>query len=211
MYTIIVTILIFLILLLLFIGAKLTMLFMRKAMSKKVSLGRAFVYFISFSFLALFGDFVLSNLVFNYYCSDKELVGQHIYERVALPDEILLPSPKNNKERSKVDVTLLIDNKNELIDIKKFGELYEYQSYKRSPLFPVGPIYKFEAIVTRKADGKLLGKAVSLTNQNGWISELDLFWLNTGNSCPKYKDKWGDNIINSHHSTLIDNIFYRKQ
>ena len=167
--------------------------------------------FIGCLYLVSCGDYHVSNIVFNHYCSDKEFVGQHIYERVALPNEMLLPPPKNNQERAKVDVTLLINNKNELIDSKKFGDLYEYQSYKRSPLFLVGPIYKFEAIVTRKADGKLLGKAVSLTNKKGWLHELDLFWVNTGAKCPKYKDKWGSNMVNSDHSTLIDNIFYRKQ
>ncbi len=210
MLAIIITVIILVVLLLLFAGTKFIMFFMRKVANKKLNLGKAFIYFSSFSFLALFGDFLLSSAVFQYYCSDKEFVGQHIYERVALTDDMFLSPPDTDKERTTIDVTLLINNESKWIDGKKFNAVYDYQFSKRTTLFPIGPVFKTETTVKRKADGKLLGKSVSLTNKKGWLHELDLLWLNTGAKCPVYKSEQGLNLGNSDHSTLINNIFYRK-
>lgn len=147
------------------------------------------------------GDYHLSTMVFNHYCSDKNFVGQHIYEQVDLPESMLLSPPKNHKERSKVNITLLIDNESKLIDSDKFGKLYDYQSINKSAFFPIGPIYKIETLVKRKRDGKLLGKAVSLNNKNGWFEGLKILSTNSGSRCPRYNER-------SAHYTLIDNIFY---
>lgn len=162
-------------------------------------------------YLVSCGDYHISNLVFNNYCSDENFVGQFVYERVGLPEEMFLKLPESSLGRSQHSSSLFINNKTELINGKKFNALYDYQFLIKTTFFPIGPIYQTETTVTRKVDGKLLGKAVSLTNKLGWFHELDLLWLNTGVYCPVYKSKQGLNLGNSDDSTLISNIFYRKQ
>lgn len=42
-----------------------------------------------------------------------------------------------------------------------------------------GPICQMKAIVERKTDGKVLGKATILNSRLGWLSELKIFWRNS--------------------------------
>lgn len=106
---------------------------------------------------------------------------------------------------------MFINDRADLINEREFNELYEYEQYNRTKLFPIGPIYITETSVTRKSDRKLLGKAISLTNKKGWLHELSLLWVNTGDKCPRYRDQWGGYVVNADHDTLISNIFHRKQ
>lgn len=183
----ILTIVVILVLLLLFAGAHLIVLFMRKVVNKDIRHSSAFLTFAGASYLTFCGDYHVSNLVFNHYCSDENFVGQFVYERVALPDEMFLKLPETDQERLQHRSSFFINNSTELIDGEKFNALYDYKFSNRSMFFPVGPIYKTETIVKRKTDGKLLGKAVSLTNKKGWFHELDLLWLNMGADCHKYQ------------------------
>ncbi len=165
--------------------------------------------FIGCLYLVSCGDYHVSNIVFNRYCNDKEFVGQFIYERIGLTKELFQEIPKDGSRLFKTRTSLYIENRKHLIDEKKFNALYSYRFSKRTKLFPVGPIYLTETTVTRKSDNKLLGKSVSLTNKKGWLSETNLVWLNTGDKCPIYRSEHGLNLVNTDHSSLIRNIFYK--
>lgn len=179
-----------------------------KIAKKKLKFRSMFLATSVISYLLLFGDYHLSNLVFKYYCSDKELVGQFVYEKVELSNEMFVELDED-ANLSMFESSMLINNRTEVINEDKFRELYEYHLFNRTTLSIVGPIYQIETIVKRKADGKILGKAKSLKNKLGWLSELNLWWLNTGESCPIYRGNNGDRVANSDAFTLIDRIFQK--
>lgn len=166
--------------------------------------------FIGCLYLVSCGDYHLSNLIFQNYCEDKSYVGQFIYQREGLSDDFFREIPADGVALRMVSGDLYLDNKKYLIDENQFTERYSYQFSKRSLLSKIGPIYAEETVITRKSDGKILGKAVSLVNKKGWFHETNLLWLNTGTLCPIYKSKLGRNIGNSDHFSLIRHIFYKK-
>lgn len=188
-------------------GTFLTRFCLRKWVNKNNSTGKAFGIFTVIYYLVFMGDYHLSSMVFNHYCSDEELVGFHIYEKVKLPSEMLLPPPKTSQERRKIDATLLIDDGSKLIDRDKFKELYDYKLLVKSNVFPIGPIYKVGFGFIRKADGKLLGKEVIVRNGEGWFADFTTFGGNTGTGCPQYTDKNGQHNNNYDYASLIDAIF----
>lgn len=75
-------------------------------------------------------------------------------------------------------------------------------------LSSIGPIYSYETTILRKFDGTELGKTVSVVNKKGWLHELNFLMHNSGEYCPSYTSKSGQNIGNPDHFTLIQNIFY---
>lgn len=168
------------------------------------------IIFIGCLYLVFFGDYHVSNLIFQSYCNDKSFVGQFIYQREGLRDDFFREIPIDGIALRRVSGDLYLDNKKYLIDKNKFTERYSYQFSKRSLLSKIGPIYAEETIITRKSDGKVLGKAMSLVNKKGWLSETNLLWLNTGELCPIYKSKLGRNTGNPDHFSLIQHIFYKK-
>lgn len=186
-----------------------TRLYMLKVYNKKLPYYKVFCTVTISLYLIFFGDYHVSKLVFNHYCND-EFVGQFIHEKIGLSDGFFLNPPDSPEEELQHDFTLFINDRADLINERKFNELYEYEQYNRTELFPIGPIYITETSVTRKSDIKLLGKAVSLTNKKGWLHELDLLWMNAGDKCPKYRTSQGVNVVNADHNTLISNVFYRK-
>ncbi|NMP30298.1 hypothetical protein HII17_01885 [Thalassotalea sp. M1531] len=187
-------------------GTFLTRFCLRKWVNKNSGTGKAFAIFTVIYYLIFMGDRHLSSMVFNYYCSDKELVGLHVYERIELPRDMLLPPPKTSKERSKIRSSLLIDEESKLIDEQKFNRLYDYRYLIKTTIFPIGPIFKYEASVRRKVDGTLLGKAVEIRNRHGWLDRFANEGANSGTSCPRYYDNSGS-FYNYDRAALIDAIF----
>ena len=120
---------------------------------------------------------------------------------------MLLPPPKTPQERRKIRPSLLIDDESKLINEEKFDELYDYKFLVKSNIFPIGPIYKVGFGLIRKADGKLLGKAVKVRNVQGWFADFATFGGNTGTNCPRYTDRSGRHINNYDYASLIDAIF----
>jgi len=171
---------------------------------------KKFIIFIGCLYLVSCGDYHLSNLILQSYCDDKDFVGQFVYQREGLTDEIFREIPSGGAELRRVSGDLYLDNKKYLIDENKFNEHYIYQYSKRSLVSSIGPIYANETSVTRKSDGKVLGKAVSLVNKKGWYHELNFLMVNTGDLCPIYRSKTGRNVGNPDHFSLIQHIFYKK-
>ena len=168
------------------------------------------IIFIGCLYLVSCGDYHVSNFIFQSYCNDKSVVGQFIYQREGLSDDFFREIPADGIALRRVRGNFYLDNKKYLIDENKFSESYSYQFSKRSLLSKIGPIYEEKTVITRKSDGKILGKAVSLVNKKGWFHETNLLWTNTGELCPIYKSETGRNIGNSDHFSLIQHIFYKK-
>ena len=63
-----------------FAGTKFTQFCLRKFANKNISSEKAFGIFTVIYYLMFMGDYHLSSIVFHSYCSDKTLVGLHIYE-----------------------------------------------------------------------------------------------------------------------------------
>ncbi|CAM4156675.1 hypothetical protein [Shewanella aquimarina] len=163
---------------------------------------------IAGSFIGCYGDRVISNLLFENYCSEEGRTGQYIYERVGLGEEYFLSIPKDPRE---VNFHFVVDS-SLMINRELLEKDYIFSDYQESiPLSIIGPVYSLETSVIRKSDGKLLGKSISLFNSQGWLAELNILGQNEGDSCPRGYDKeLNASEIGSLHSTLYKKIFYRK-
>ena len=162
-------------------------------------------------FLVSCGDYHLSNMVFNHYCSDEDFAGTFVYEQVELSDDYILVPPESVKSRRSIRTSLLIEDRKYLIDEQLLKVKYDWSIRKRKKFLFIGPIYKTESIVIRKHDKKVLGKAVTLTNYKGWLHELSIFMENTGNTCPSIVSEHGRNLSYDHHYNLLKRVFYRKK
>ncbi len=150
-------------------------------------------------------------MVFNHYCSDEDFAGTFIYEQVELSEEYILIPPESGKSKYPVNISLLIEDRKYLIDEQLLNVKYDWSLMNRKKFFFVGPIYKVESIVIRKHDKKVLGKAVTLKNKKGWLHELGIFMVNTGDNCPIVISEHGRNLSYNHHYDLLKRIFYRKK
>jgi len=165
--------------------------------------------FIGCLYLVSCGDYHVSNFLFQSYCDDKDFVGQFVYQREGLTDEFFREIPEARKDRVGILGEFYLDNKKYLIDANKFANHYWYQFSKRSLVSTIGPIYVDETLITRKSDGKLIGKAISFVNKKGWLHGVNLSMHNTGDKCPIYTSKNGLRLTNSDHFTLIQNTFFK--
>lgn len=157
------------------------------------------------SYSACHWDYHLSKYLFKQYCEEEGRVGLFIYEKVELDDEYFMPFPKDKDPRD-LDQRFVVGD-NLMINRKRFDKEYIFDDYKEIPLSAIGPIFSVETWVLRKGDGKVLGKAVSLTNHLGWWIESSKFG-NKDESCPSGRDKYG--LWNFHRARrlLIKKVFY---
>ncbi len=161
-------------------------------------------------YLVSCGDYHVSNHLYNQYCSDKSLVGQFIFEQEGLTDEFFKEIPTDKIALRRVAGSHYLQDKRYLINEYVLKQYYKIVHLEKQLLSPIGPVYSLESYILRKSDGKKLGKAVSIRNKKGWLSETSLLWTNTGSICPRYKSEYGRYVTNEDHTTLIQKIFYRK-
>ncbi|GIU06114.1 hypothetical protein TUM4261_09030 [Shewanella sp. c952] len=170
-----------------------------------------FLILIAGSFTGCYGDRILSNLLFDKYCSEEGRTGQFIYERVGLGEEYFIPIPKNRRELVRVDRGYFIDNDKLLIDEKRFLKDFVYSDTREILISQFGPIYSYENTVVRKSDNKVLSKKIFLVNEKGWLFRQSILWVAVGDHCPEYR---GNLVVKSESKTfykdLIDNTFYKK-
>ena len=161
------------------------------------------------SFATCNGDRMYSDYLFEQYCNEEGRTGQFIYERVGLGEEYFLPIPKDPR---KVNFHFIVDD-NLMMDKALLEKDYVFSKYSEvMPLSTIGPITSLETSVTRRRDGELLGKSVSLFNSQGWLAERNILGQNEGDSCPRgYNKNTGSYEDSLLHATLIKNIFYRKK
>ena len=162
------------------------------------------------SFTGCYGDRVLSNLLFDNYCSEEGRTGQFIYERVGLGDEYFIPIPKNRRDLLRVDNGYFIDNDKLLIDEKRFLKDFVYSDTKKVLISQFGPIYSYENTIVRKSDGKVLSKKIYLLNKKGWLIRQSILGVTVGDYCPEYSGNLVKLANGTFYRDLIDNTFYKK-
>jgi hypothetical protein len=171
---------------------------------------RIIIFIIVGSFVGCYGDSIYSNYLFEQYCNEEGRTGQFIYERVGLSEEYFIPIPFT-KEGVELhfDRGFLIDEGKLLIDKNRLMKDFIINTMKRTMLSSIGPIYAYETTIIRETDGKVLSKAVSLMNHNGWLARQSILGTNVGDTCPKYKDISGHVNVKSDHSDVLRNTFYK--
>jgi hypothetical protein len=161
------------------------------------------------SFTGCYGDRVLSNLLFDKYCSEEGRSGQFIYERVGLGDQYFIPIPKDRRDLVHVDNGFFIDDRKLLIDKQRFMQDFNI-NWVETTLSHIGPIYIHEQIIVRKLDGKMLSKSVDLINKKGWLARGVILGITETDSCPKRKNEYDQLVYSSSHYGLVRNTFYKK-
>lgn len=152
-----------------------------------------------------FSDRAHSERLFEQYCNEEGRVGQFINERVALGEEYFRPIPTDAKELMRLDNDFYINDKKLLIDKQRFNQSYIFNNRKRTVLSPIGPIYSIETTIVRKADGKVLSKAVSLLNM---LDKTSKYFPVHGVSCRTGRDSKGYPYSVKEHRNLIEKTFF---
>lgn len=150
-------------------------------------------------------DYYLSNYLFEQYCTDPDRVGLFVYEKVQLGDEYFMPIPKDKEPRDLGQH--FIFGENLIINRERFDEDYIFNVYKKVPISSIGPINAIETSVIRKADQKVLGKAVSARNWQGWLNQFGLMGGFPGVYCPTGRNEKGFSKYRHAHKALIKKIF----
>lgn len=151
-----------------------------------------------------FSDRAHSERLFEQYCHEEGRVGQFIYERAALGQEYFRPIPPDAKELRYVNEEFYIENKKLLIDQQYFKQSYTVNYQKKTMLSSIGPIYSVETTIVRKADSKVLSKAVSLLNM---LDKTSKYFPVEGVTCLTKNIKGSYVTAPSEHSSLIKNTF----
>lgn len=152
---------------------------------------------------------IRSESLFEQYCNEEGRVGQFIYERVALGEEFFRPIPADGIELRRIDSIyyIYIDGEKLLIDENRFNKGYTLSFWKKTMLSPTGPIYSLETTIVRKSDGKLLSKAVSLSNM---LDKTSKHFPVVGIYCPTEVDIKGYSLSIINHRNLIEKTFSSK-
>lgn len=148
-----------------------------------------------------------SERLFEQYCHEEGRVGQFIYERVALGLEYFRPIPTDARELLGLDKRYYINGKKLLINKQRFKQSYTLNNREKTILSPTGPIYSIETTIVRKADGKILSKAVSLLNM---LDKTSKYFPVEGVTCPTGRDIKGVPLFIKEHSNLIENTFFKE-
>ncbi|RHW77518.1 hypothetical protein [Colwellia sp. RSH04] len=150
---------------------------------------------------------IRSDSLFEQYCTEEGRVGQFIYERVALGEELFRPIPAGAKALRRLDGSFYINNKKLLIDKERFEQHYSLSFFERKELSSIGPIYSVESAIVRKSDSKVLSKAVSLLNMQGRTNKYNPV---QGVYCPAGRDSRGMAFYHEKHMNLIENTFFKQ-
>jgi hypothetical protein len=132
-------------------------------------------------------DYYLSNYLFEQYCTDPDRIGLFVYEKAQLGDEYFMPFPKDKEPRD-LDPRFIF-GENLMINRERFDEDFIFNVYKKVPISSIGPINAEETSVIRKSDQKVLGKAVSAANAQGWLNQFGLIGGFPGVYCPAGRDE----------------------
>ncbi|WP_441004600.1 hypothetical protein [Pseudocolwellia agarivorans] len=170
---------------------------------------KKFVIFTACLYLVSCGDYHVSNYLYEQYCSDKDLVGQFIFEQEGLTDKFFKEIPTDEIALRRVAGSHYLQDKRYLINENALRQHYKIVHSEKKLLSPIGPVHSFESYILRMSDGKKLGKAVTIRNKRGWLYETSLLWTNNGIICPRYKSERGSYITNEDSVTLIQKIFYK--
>ncbi len=154
-------------------------------------------------FVALKWDYYLSNYMFKNVCGPDGEIGSFVYEQVVLDEKYFTTIPAG-KEIRDMDPRFLY-GENVTIDRGVFDKDFSFETYKYIPYSSLGPISLSETSVVRKSDGKLLGKAVSASNGQGWLNQFGALDGTTG------RDKGGFSYYRMDHKKLIKRIFTPKK
>lgn len=158
------------------------------------------------SLCACASDRARSERLFEQYCNEEGRVGQFIFERVALGEEYFRPIPTDARELRRLDNDFYINDKKLLIDKQIFKQSYIFNNRKSTVLSPIGPIYSIESTIVRKADGKVLSKAVSLLNM---LDKTSKYFPVEGVSCRVGRDSKGHPYSVKEHRNLIEKTFVK--
>tara|TARA_R110002049_G_scaffold307795_2_gene509529 strand:- start:1200 stop:1790 length:591 start_codon:yes stop_codon:yes gene_type:complete len=153
-------------------------------------------------------DNYVSKYLFEQLCNDKEQIGLFVYEKVPLSNEYLMPFPEGEEVRNLDPFFILSDNL--MINRDLFDQTYLFETYKYVQYSKIGPIGLSVTSVTRMADRKLLGKAVSAKNSMGWFNRFASLGAISGNECPSGRDKNHFPNYERSHFELIKSIFSSK-
>lgn len=157
-------------------------------------------------YLVLRWDYHASNYIFDRYCESE--TGSFIHEKVELDQQYFIPIDQVENIK-KVSSSLVFENQY-VLNEKKFEIEYTVLLLKRSQVSALGPIYSMESSIFRKADGKLLSKAVSANNQMGWFAQwVGQHFPGFGKVCPSEKGPRVGSPSGFHHSNLIKDTFIK--
>ena len=166
-----------------------------------IALGLCSVY------LLFMWDYHVSKMIFNRICSDPARFGLHIYERVQLDDDMVVPIPESHTRDSLP--THLYLNDSLMVDLPKLESEYDLVWDHSEVLSSIGPITTLEAKIVRRSDGKTLASAVLVRNKLGWLTRL-LTVSNQKQTCPSLKPVSGSRLSKPvrHRMSLVRETFY---
>ena len=155
-------------------------------------------------------DYYLSNYLFKQYCEDEGRIGLFIYENVQLNGKYFMPFPADKEPRDLGQ--RFIFGENLMLNRKRFDKDFNLEDNRVVPLSSIGPINAYETLVIRKVDQKVLGKAVSAKNGQGWLNRLGVLGGFSGEMCPTGRDEKGYSNYWRAHLALVKKVFtYAKQ
>jgi hypothetical protein len=158
---------------------------------------------IAGAYLLLRWDYHVSNYMFERLCNDDSRIGLFVYEEVALGGEYFMPFPEDAEERD-LDRRFIFGD-NLMLNRERLEEDYEFIVNE------VGPIGLVATSVILKSDNKILGKAVSAGNQQGWLNRLGAFDGIPGASCPSGRDENGFSNNRKNHDNLLREVIQIEQ
>ncbi len=161
-------------------------------------------------FLVFRWDYYLSNYLLEQLCSDPELIGQHINEKDYIDRKHTRPqSTKNGYQATPFDA-YYYDGEVEIPKSYLDSE-FEYKKNERIEIYGVGPIALNQSSIRRKKDGKLLSRATTATNEQGWLERALSFGYH-GTYCSSVEAKEDDQLtetVNIHLNLLRETLFIK--
>jgi hypothetical protein len=171
---------------------------------------RLIVLLVVGGYIAIFGEYHLSTLIFRYHCSDDSQVGMHIYERVVLDESYFVPVPEDRKSRFRLNSRLVYPD-GTMLDAERLSKDYDISKYmERDIVSSIGPVTSRTSSVSRISDGKLMAKAVGYVQVPGWLStaaSADGRWTRV---CPERQGSQGQSGYGAIHRNFLREVFQKE-
>lgn len=121
------------------------------------------------------GDYHLANFLFERVCANTTELGVRVYEQEEIDPTFV--TPVEDQTSSNYMKTFLTLSDDWMLNEQAITALYTIEFMRKNELHSIGPVYELVSSITRKSDGVILSKAVSVRSGAGWLSNT----LTSGN------------------------------